>query len=227
MSNQGIYGQRKWQDFSGQIAGTADTLSQIGASGDDDTIAVYAIPTFHESVTFNIGSGEAITMTVTDVSAPFVFTNTVTTAATTGGRALFQLNISGAMGGWANALKAYTVITTTTGSASGLGSAFCAEMLLPASTLSTGSYGVLELELVTQASGTVTSPVAFQWMQVSGNSTATANWEDSGYLFIIKGLTDDTGNIFDSNTGPTVKASLRILIGTTPYYIMLANSPTS
>jgi len=82
------------------------------------------------------------------------------------------------------------------------------------------------MELVTQNTGTTGGrPVAFQWMQVSGDSTATSDWEDNGYLMIIKGLEDAEGNIFDTDTDPTVDATLRILIGSTPYYIMLTNDP--
>jgi len=71
------------------------------------------------------------------------------------------------------------------------------------------------------------NPVAMQWFQVSGDQTATDDWEDNGYFMIIKGLTDNAGNIFDTNTTPSTDATLRILIGTTPYYILLSNSPTS
>ena len=158
---------------------------------------------------------------------PIHMVHTMTGAAGVGGRAEFQLTISAALGGWANALKAYTVITDATGSVSGLGSAFVSELLLPGNALSTGTYAVNELELVTQASGSYTSPTSFWWLQVSGDQTATDTWDDTGYIMSIKGLTDASGNIFDTNTTPTCDATLRILVGTTPYYILLSNSPTS
>jgi len=199
----------------------AGAFTTLGATGDVTTSA---------NITNTLGTGEVLAINATSDStgavAPFVYTSTMTGPAATGGRALFQLNANAALGGWANALKAYTVIATA-GSVSGLGSALCTEMLLPGAALSTGSYGVHEIELVTQTSGTVTSPVAMQWMQVSGDDTATASWEDSGYIWIIKGLSDDPGNIFDTNTTPTCDATLRILVGDTPYYILLSNSPTS
>lgn len=173
---------------------------------------------------FNLTTSSASTGAV----APFVYISTLTGAGSTGGRALFQLNLNAAIGSFANALKGITIIGTS-GSATGLASGIVAELKLPGAGLAgIGSYAVLEMELVTQSSGTTGgAPVAFQWMQVSGDTTATNDFDDTGYLFIIKGLTDAAGNIFDLDTGLTKKGSLRILIGSTPYYIMLASSPTA
>ena len=137
---------------------------------------------------------------------PIRMVSTMTGAAGVGGRAEFQLTISAALGGWANALKAYTVITDATGSVSGLGSAMVSELLLPGNALSTGSYAVNEMELVTQASGVYTAPTSFTWMQVSGNQSATDTWEDTGYIMSIKGLSEGTGNIFSA--GGDVAATL-------------------
>jgi hypothetical protein len=156
-----------------------------------------------------------------------VFDTVLTGAGQVGGRVLAKMITNVALGGWANALKAYTDFDKT-GSVTGLGSALCAEMRLPSKTLAAGHYAPLELELVTQASGlTGGTPVAFQYMELSGNSTANNDLDDNGYLFIIKGLTDAAGNIFDTDTTPTCDATLRILVGNTKYYILLSNSPTS
>jgi len=158
---------------------------------------------------------------------PVVFVNVLTGAGQVGGWTLAKLTSNVVLGGWANAFKAY-VDMDATGGVTGLLSASLAEMRLPSMTLASGSYAVAEYELVTQASGTTGgNPVTFQWMQVSGNSTATADWEDNGYIWVIKGLTDASGNIFDTNTTPTCDATLRIMVGSTPYYIILSNSPTS
>lgn len=145
-----------------------------------------------------------------------------------GGRACFHMATAVQLGGWANALKGYFELETG-GKVTGLGSAVLAELKLPGESLGgIGHYAVSEMELVTQASGiTGGAPVAFQWMQVSGDQSAIDDWEDNGHLMIIKGLTDAADNIFDTDAGATIKATLRILIGTTPYYIMLADSPTS
>lgn len=183
----------------------------------------------------NLGSGESHISVHTQsqsVSAsasvrPIWMVNRMAGAAGVGGRAEFHMVTNVALGSWANALKGYIEFEAS-GRVTGLGSAIVAEMLLPGATLAGGSYGVLEIELVTQASGlTGGCPVAMQWMQVSGNQTAIDDWEDNGYIWIIKGLSDAAGNIFDTNTTPTCDATLRILVGTTPYYILLSSSPTS
>lgn len=157
---------------------------------------------------------------------PVYVETTMSGAAGVGGRAEFRTTISAALGGWANALKAYTIITTTTGSVSGLGSAMVSELLLPGSALATGTYAVHEIELVTQASGSYTSPVSFIWCQVSGNSTATGTFEDTGYLMTIKGLSDATGNILKVGAPTTLAASLRCLVGSTVYYLPLYSGQT-
>lgn len=154
---------------------------------------------------------------------PVHMVSTLTGAGAVGGRAEFEMTSNVALGGWANALKGYFNMGDSC-TVSGLGSAVLAEMKLPGASLGgVGSYGVLELELVTQASGlTGGAPVAFQWMQVSGDGTATADWEDNGYVMILKGLTEGTGNIFSAGADVAAAATLRILVGSTDYYILLA-----
>lgn len=190
----------------------------------DTTLALSGAVTTDGNVTMTIGASNAFTLTVSDASAPLVMTNTMTTAAKTGARAEFKVIVSAALGGWVNALKGYLDITTTSGSCTGLGSAIIAEMRLPASALALGSYACVEHELVTQASGTVASdmPIAFQWFQVSGNSTATTDWENNGYFAIIKGMTAGNDKIFATVGDVAAAGTLRILIGDTDYYLMIA-----
>ena len=151
------------------------------------------------------------------------------TATSAKGRAILgQLEVDDViLGGWSNAIKAY-IDFNDSGQVAGLGSALCAEMRLPAKTLTGGNYACFEGELVVQASGaTGSTPVSFMHLQASGDAAALTDYNATGYLFSLQGLADDTGNIFDLDAGPTVKGSLRILIGSTPYYIMLASSPTA
>ena len=154
---------------------------------------------------------------------PIHMVSTLTGPGAVGGRAEFEMTSNVALGGWANALKGYFNMGAAC-TVSGLGSAVLAEMKLPGASLGgVGSYGVLEIELVTQTNGlTGGAPVAFQWMQVSGDGTATADWEDNGYVMILKGLNEGTGNIFSAGADVIAAATLRILVGSTPYYIMLA-----
>jgi len=187
---------------------------QIGASGAMITLAA------HDDHAIDVNTTCASTDGSNSVR-PIHMISTMTGAGGVGGRAEFQTTISAALGGWANALKGYTDITTTTGSVSGLGSAVVSEMRLPGSALATGTYAVHEIELVTQASGSYTSPVSFIWCQVSGDGTATATFEDTGYLMTVKGLTEGTGNIYSAGADVAAAATLRILVGDTPYYILL------
>ena len=187
---------------------------QIGTSAAKITLAA------HDDHAIDVNTTCASTDASNSVR-PIHMISTMTGAGGVGGRAEFQCTISAALGGWANALKGYTDITTTTGSVTGLGSAVVSELRLPGSALATGTYAVHEIELVTQASGSYTSPVSFIWCQVSGDGTATATFEDTGYLMTVKGLTEGTGNIFSAGADVAAAATLRIMVGDTAYYILL------
>ena len=218
------------------VVGFAQVTTEISPLlGSTNTTTVGTITTG----TWNAGSvtitktlataGHAIDIVTTSASTdgansvrPIHMVHTMTGAAGVGGRAEFQLTVSAALGGWANALKAYTVITDASGSVSGLGSAMVSELLLPGNALSVGSYAVNEMELVTQASGNYTAPTSFMWMQVSGDQTATDTWEDTGYAMTLKGLSEGTGNIYSAGADVAAAATLRILIGSTPWYVLLA-----
>ena len=193
----------------------SDSVITIGTSGSPISLAAqpdHAIDIYTTSPSTDAGNSVR----------PIHMTSTMTGIGGVGGRAEFEMTSNVALGGWANALKGYFNMGDAC-TVSGLGSAVLAEMKLPGASLGgVGSYGVLEIELVTQASGvTGGAPVAFQWMQVSGDGTATADFEDTGYLQIIKGLTEGTGNIFSAGADVAAAATLRILVGATPYYILL------
>ncbi len=59
---------------------------------------------------------------------------------------------------------------------------------------------------------------------MSVNGTAT-NFIDGGYVLNLQGLgAATTGKIFQENTATAATHALRILIGSTPYYIMLTSA---
>ena len=147
-----------WSDMDFSLTvDPAMTFSGNTTIGDasSDTLTVAAAATFSTDVTFNIGSGEAFTLTVTDVSAPVVMPNTVSTAGTTGGRDLFHVKTNVAMGGWANGVKGYWEATGTSGRVTGLASGVCAELKTANASLASGAYYPLEAEYV--AGGTSTA----------------------------------------------------------------------
>lgn len=165
-------------------------------------------------------------LTLTHASAitvnPMTSTVTMTGAATTGGRALFQMNADAALGGWSNALKAY-VVYGASGGTSGLGSALVAEIKLSAGT-TVGHYAPLESEIVVSSSGSTGTATSFLFMNVSDDSTTFAA---NGYLFEMgTGIADSENGMFygDTQTGIAKTHTLKIRISNTTYYIALHTS---
>lgn len=143
-------------------------------------------------------------------------------AGATGGRALFETNITGALGGWSNALKGI-VNYGTGGSTSGLGSAIVAEMVMGPDT-SAGTYAPLEIEFGFPADSVAPDATsAFINMTAYGNSTELAAFNADGALVDIGGITAGSGDIFQTSavTGVNSTHALRIRIGGTAYYLPL------
>ena len=176
------------------------------------------------------GGGRALDIDVSSASTnasssvePVRMVSTMTGTGGVGGRALFKMDTEVVLGGWANALKGYTDFGTA-GSVTGLGSAVLAELRLPAKTLTGGNYAPMEIELVTQASGTTGgTPVSFIHAQVSGDSTANTDYQTTGYVMSLQGLgSASSSSILQANTDQPTHA-LRILIGSTPYYLLMTS----
>jgi hypothetical protein len=73
------------------------------------------------------------------------------------------------------------------------------------------------------ASWSGTNVVSFIHASVQGKTAA--NFLDYGYLMNLQGLGEAaTGHIFQANTAAAASHALRILIGSTPYYIMLTDT---
>ena len=133
----------------------------------------------------------------------------------------FVLTPTATLGQWATAVKAYVNLTGASG-ASGTLAALLGEILLPDEAMD-GTTAILELEMVAPASGytygagTVAN-LAFISMNASG--TTIGQFEGTGALINIGGLTDSTGNIWFDNT-------LRIGIGTTAWYLPMSTAQAS
>jgi len=146
---------------------------------------------------------------------------TMSGAGGVGGRVYHHLYTNAALGGWANALKAYTEFGAS-GSVSGLGSAICGEVALSAGT-SSGSYAALEAELVLGTGASTGTATSFLYAAVSGAAAGT--FDDNGYLLQIAGLTAGTGHLLEAETGAVESThSLRINIGGTAYYIPISTA---
>lgn len=133
---------------------------------------------------------------------PFYMKSTMTGAAGVGGRARFHLYANVALGGWANALKAYTEFGDS-GRITGLASALCAELELSTGTTQ-GTYAPLESEIVIVSGDSTGTATSFLYMNTSGTGTGT--FDDNGFLFELgAGMTPATGHmIYDhQGTDPT------------------------
>jgi len=127
-------------------------------------------------------------------------------------------------GSWVNGIVGRVDYSTgSTGDAGGgMAAAICAEINLPARTPSGGAYYAIDLEIeapenfssITNPTG---FPMAFLRTGLWGNGTATANWQDYGYIFHFDDITDATGNVWFDNT-------LRVLVNTTAFYIPLSEA---
>lgn len=156
----------------------------------------------------------------TSTVEPHTITSTLSGVGVTGGRFKHALTINAAAGSYTNAIKG-DVTYGASGRTDGLGSAVLAEMTLSAGTTQ-GNYAPLECELNLGSNAPVGTATAFAYM--SANGTAT-NFITSGYVLNLQGLGAATsGKIFQANTAGAASHALRILIGSTPYYIMLTDT---
>ena len=176
------------------------------------------------TTSLDIASDGAIDLTYSSADTgtgnvePIVMENTMTGAGGLAGRARFQLNANAALGSYSNALKAITVYGAS-GSTTGLGSAFVAEMTLSAGT-SSGTYAPLEIELnapTGTSTGTLTS-----FMHISTQGDAVATIDDNVRFFNLAGVTAGSGHVFQTGgTAANVAGSLKVRVAGTDYYLVL------
>lgn len=153
---------------------------------------------------------------------PFVLETVMSGVGGVGGRARFQLDTNVALGGWANALKAYTKFGAA-GKVTGLGSSICAEMDLSAGTVD-GNYAPLEIELNLGTGAKTGTATALIYASVNGAAAGT--FDDNGYLFNLQGVSAGSGHIFQAAavSGVDSTHALKVKIGSTDYFIPLHTS---
>lgn len=150
---------------------------------------------------------------------PMIVNTILTGAGATGGRARFQLNTEVALGGWANALKALVAFGAT-GSVTGLGSAFVAELVAATTAPAGGTYAPLEAEIVMPSGAGVGAGMAYMYCNVQGDDKAT--FQGSGFFAIIENAGDASDGLFYDTANGTTDAWLRIRVNGTAYYMMLS-----
>jgi len=113
---------------------------------------------------------------------------------------------------------------STVGAAHGEAGAIYAELTVPNSSLERGELYGLGIGIGAGASSSWGSagPVSFIKFDTWGTVLAV---ESNAYLFHLAGIGAATaGEIFDTCTAGAASHALKILIGTTPYYIMLQDN---
>ena len=177
-----------------------------------------------------VASQNGFITTVTDTSTGTATFNVSTTEVTmtgaggVGGRTLFQLNADAALGSFTNALKA-NVVYGATGSTSGLGSAFVAELTLSAGTTS-GTYAPVEIELNAPASASTGTRTSFIYASTQGANVAAV--DTNGVFLNLQGLTAGAGKMLVAGTTlGTAYGGLRVRVGSANYWVPLyAAEPT-
>ncbi len=148
---------------------------------------------------------------------PFVVSTVLTGAGATGGRARFNLATEVALGGWANALKAQIEFGTA-GRVTGLGSAFCAELGMPATAPPGGHYTALEAEIRMPSGAGVGAGLSYMYCNVQGDDKAT--FQTDGYFAIIHNAGDNAAGFWYATNNGTTDGWLRIRVEAVDYYIM-------
>ena len=206
----------------GTCKAVSDDAGAITLTVDASTIGVLSTT---DDVTFTLGSDEAFTLTCSDISAPLVMTNTMTTAAKTGCRALFNVKANVALGSYVNAVKGYMQFTGTSGATTGLASGVCAELLTPNRTLPSGAYYPLEVQHVAGGTSVVSngsgSRVGFIYMQ--NTTDLDGDFDDNGYLMTVAGLTAGAGHMLSAQS-ITLKAQVGLAGAESTRYLVMSSA---
>jgi hypothetical protein len=173
--------------------------------------------------TFTTLAATSVGVTNTSASTalfePVVVSSTLTGAGVTGGRAKFATTINAAAGSFSNALKA-DVAYGASGSTTGLGSAFVAEMTLSAGT-SAGTYAPVEIELNLGTGASTGTASSLMYASVNGDGKAAM--DDNGYVLNLAGVTAGTNKLF-ANNGDIALAEitygLKVKIAGADYYLL-------
>jgi len=152
--------------------------------------------------------------------------NYTQTVATTGAIEALRVNIDTEVqtGSWANAIVGRIDYGAAGDARTGMAAAICAEVSLPAKTTPGGQIFCFDAEINAPTSATVATAhyTGFMNFGLWGNATAVTSFCTNGYLFALQGVdAAGAGLIFDTIGSATPTHELRIMINSTPYFIML------
>jgi len=127
-------------------------------------------------------------------------------------------------GAWAQAIFAQTDYSTN-GLAHGAGSVICAELSLPASSVTRGTYYVWQSEIDCPTSCVMNSnPIAVMSVSVWGG--AKTQFDDVGMLFDISGVTSGSGKFWYDNTSNAADEFIKVRTPSGIRYLILTDSTT-
>lgn len=222
-----------------------------GAVVFDETLTVTGVSTLTGKVNFGLNGGAAsasgllmgvgttanpaTSSTPNDLFAEF----RCQSSATSGDNRLLYMRyeLTGAAGG-GECLRAFSKISAavgtargahisldvnTTGSVTGLGVGVDAQILVPDQALGGGTYGVINSEIYSggSSSSVAASDIAFFRAVAGGDATGAGTVDTGAHLFSIQGLSEGTGNLFSAGADVAAAATLKILVGSTEYFILL------
>jgi len=160
-------------------------------------------------------------------SEPFYLKSIMTGISGYGGRCRFHSYTNVKLTTNFMALKAYAEFGAS-GYVTGLASAFCAELKLPAAAGLPGGYFPLELEVITpEGFDSAARVCGFIYANASDDATALTAFNTNGVLMWLNGISDTEGGIFEAETNNdslSMTHVLKIRIVDTDYYIPLNTS---
>lgn len=157
----------------------------LGSSGTAMTLTTYANHAIEIYTTCASDDGS-------NSVEPIYVKSTMTGAGGVGGRARFHMYTNVALGGWANALKAYAEFGAS-GRVTGLGSALCAELALSAGTTQ-GNYAAVECELIAGSGASTGTATGFFYCNADGTDEDTV--DSNAFLFIFGDALDAASGKF-------------------------------
>ncbi|KKK62155.1 hypothetical protein LCGC14_3007180, partial [marine sediment metagenome] len=187
---------------------------KAGSTNNPLNLRTASVPMVWLNTTCALIAGKSVSMQIDHV---------MTIAASAGHVEALRVSVSSDVktGAWCNAIIA-RLDYKTSGAAHGEAGPLYAELTLPNSSLSRGELYGLGIGISAGASSSWASagPVSFIKFDAQGTLT---NLNASGYLFHLAGITDTANGLFDLITAAGFDACLKIRVGSTDYFIGLAN----
>jgi hypothetical protein len=218
------------------------TLTALGISGGPTFVGSVGTPgAVTEGAAGQWGSA-AIPLRQDDANTAFLsanFVNDATSGSTFGARV--TLDVGGLLQTFSTAIHGQLNATCATGNVrnpvavqgdltfsstcwiQGLGYGVGTYITLPGAAVATGTFACINAEINAPAgySGGASPVMAIWRAAIGGDATALTNLNDNLDFMSLQGVTEGTGNMFSAGADVAAAATLRILVNTTAYYILL------